>query len=553
MSNRRSVRVPAENRRRVSSVPPSTVISQVKFLTLSDNAHLLDDAISFGAAIEKTEDLSDQITTLNDALRVVVGLSIPLSDSFAGMSDAVALQVGFRLAVADSNALSDSIELGESYLLTLADNETLSDAFSMSELGHYQLTASDSNTLSDSLNRIDIGLQFSDGFTLTDSLTTFGQIFLTITGETINNWDEFMIPIPTGIGYAFERADAMSQDDAIQLFSAGFKTASDSFTLTDAYAQRANGLQTFSDALSQSDAFSMVEGEREVLSDNMGNLANGSVVRGSIWDVAVTGEQLSQSDAVSVALFPTLLTQSLSDSFTLTDACSTARGPSRWNDAISVSTSASTNLTRTLSDTLPSMADAIVAKTPRWKDAVSVVRANFFTTVPQSAADTLTSMADAVSNTRLQILRPISDISVGLWSATSLFQKIDEFTADDSDLILSATNPANDTCEVGLTTTASDPVSSTGHILSYRYAKSASTGRTIDLTVRLIQGTTILATFTHTNIGNTLTTTNQTLTGAQADSITNYGDLRIRFTANVSGSGAGRAANVYWAQFQCPK
>jgi hypothetical protein len=139
-----------------------------------------------------------------------------------------------------------------------------------------------------------------------------------------------------------------------------------------------------------------------------------------------------------------------------------------------------------------------------------------------------------------------------LWSATPLFDKIDESTASDADLIVSATNPVNDTCEVGLNA-ATDPVSSVNHVLSYRYKKSANAGRQIDLVVRLMQGSTIIVSFTHTAIGNTIVQADQTLTGGQADSITNYGDLRIRFVANNVGTGTGRAGQVTWAEFRCPK
>ena len=82
----------------------------------------------------------------------------------------------------------------------------------------------------------------------------------------------------------------------------------------------------------------------------------------------------------------------------------------------------------------------------------------------------------------------------------------------------------------------SDPVSSDNHSLSYRYALDG-TG-TVNLTVELRQGYTdegspgtLIAQWQHNGIGE-IATVNQTLTGEQADSITNYESLFVRFVAD---------------------
>lgn len=664
MKHGRKTKVPPENRR-VTSVPPSAIVSQLKFATVSDNLNqFADDFVhSFGIAVDLTLNVNDSFL-LADSMALATGVSAEVADAFlfldgfagergerVGLNDALSfggdeVSVGKGIAIADSLLLADAIGLLLEYRSALSDTASLSDDLAVG----YGLTSedsiglsdaigvglsqpvNDSFTLSDSLSltvglpislsdtgsqsdsiAIGYGLASADQFVLTDALAAFGQIFLTIQ-DSIYNWDEFLTVIPQGVDFAITRSDALTFADSISLFSAGFKTFtealsqsdafalrgdgliafSDQFTLsdsaspvvdclvsvsdnaanlndaislrgngliiqaesinnlTDAYAARGNGLLSFSEALGQSDAFSKIEGEHKTLSDSAIQPADGTARAISIWDIGVTGEQLSMSDAVTVTKIPTPLSQGLSDSFTLTDACSTKRGPTRWNDTIVVQKNSSTSLTQSLSDSLPAMADAQVNKFIRWRDSISVVKVNAGA-LNLSLSDTNTSMSEAVSTSRTQIGSPVSDVSVGLWSATPLWQKVDEFTASDADLIVSATNPSNDTCEVGLTTTTTDPVSSSNHIVSYRYAKSASGGRTIDLTVRLMQGTTIIATFSHTNIGNTVTQADQTLTGAQADSITNYGDLRLRFIANVSGSGSGRAGQITWAQFRCPK
>lgn len=134
------------------------------------------------------------------------------------------------------------------------------------------------------------------------------------------------------------------------------------------------------------------------------------------------------------------------------------------------------------------------------------------------------------------IARPSSDISIGNWTTntggtTNLYATIDEETPSESDFIQSGQTPSADTIEVQLSS-VSDPASSDGHVVKYRY-KKANTGN-VSLTVRLMQGATEIASWTHSNISSTWTTASQTLSGAQADSITDYSDLRFKFEATGS-------------------
>jgi hypothetical protein len=129
------------------------------------------------------------------------------------------------------------------------------------------------------------------------------------------------------------------------------------------------------------------------------------------------------------------------------------------------------------------------------------------------------------STVTAQYARPTSDVSSGTWTASSgsdLYAMLDETAASDADYI---TTTGASTCEVALNT-LSDPSSSTGHIVRYRI--SASSG---GITVRLRQGTTTIATWTHASAPTSLTTYEQTLTGGEADSITDYSALRLQFEA----------------------
>jgi len=125
-----------------------------------------------------------------------------------------------------------------------------------------------------------------------------------------------------------------------------------------------------------------------------------------------------------------------------------------------------------------------------------------------------------------QVARPSSDVSDGAWTPSSgvdLYGVLDEVVLSDADYI--TTNTTADACVVALGA-LSDPTSSAGHLLRYRLLGDGTSG----ITVELLQGSTTIATWTHDPAPATWTTYSQTLTGTQADSITDYTALRLRFT-----------------------
>lgn len=143
-----------------------------------------------------------------------------------------------------------------------------------------------------------------------------------------------------------------------------------------------------------------------------------------------------------------------------------------------------------------------------------------------------------------QFLRPSTDTTREAWETeaggtTNIFQQIDESVANDADFIRSAVAPTNDVYATKLTA-GEDPLSSTGHTVRWRYNKSASGGAQINLTVELrqgytnegAQGTLIATVATLTNISDTVTAGSYTLSGGEADAITDYSDLYLRYVAN---------------------
>lgn len=126
-----------------------------------------------------------------------------------------------------------------------------------------------------------------------------------------------------------------------------------------------------------------------------------------------------------------------------------------------------------------------------------------------------------------QVARPDSDVSIGGgWAVTpsgTFYTTIDESVADDTDHI--STGNTGQTAKAGLSN-VTDPVSSTGHSITVR-AKGSGAGA--EARVRLDQGGTNIVPYTVVpgTIGTTYADYTLTLTGAQADAITDYNDLQL--------------------------
>jgi len=135
-----------------------------------------------------------------------------------------------------------------------------------------------------------------------------------------------------------------------------------------------------------------------------------------------------------------------------------------------------------------------------------------------------------------QTARPDGDISIGSWTddgggTTNIYQAIDEVTPNDSDFIRSELNPSNSKCEIRLSD-VTDPVSAVRHGVPHRYGKD-SANQTIDMTIRLKQGVTVIASKTHSNIPTGWTQDKFELTTTEINNITDYDDLRLEFEADA--------------------
>jgi Fibronectin type III domain len=135
------------------------------------------------------------------------------------------------------------------------------------------------------------------------------------------------------------------------------------------------------------------------------------------------------------------------------------------------------------------------------------------------------TLADPITTLPAVKVRPQSDITVGPWAkqdagVTDLYATIDEAVVDDGDYI---TTISTGTYECKLQNVV-DPASSSGHVIWYRLQ-----GPTGTVTVSLVQGTTVIATDTPRTPGAGWTTYSYYLSAGEANSITDYSDLRIRF------------------------
>ena len=143
-----------------------------------------------------------------------------------------------------------------------------------------------------------------------------------------------------------------------------------------------------------------------------------------------------------------------------------------------------------------------------------------------------------------QFARPNATTTLGSYTdqaggVTNIHLTIDEVTADDADYIRSPASPINEAYVCSLSS-VTDPVSSTGHIIRMRTSVDLASQESLDFTQQLRQGYvseasqgTLIASQSRTAVTSTTWTTSAyTLTGAEADAITNYASLFFRFNIN---------------------
>ena len=150
-----------------------------------------------------------------------------------------------------------------------------------------------------------------------------------------------------------------------------------------------------------------------------------------------------------------------------------------------------------------------------------------------------------------QYARPDSDVSNdGSWEASAgsdLYALIDESSTDDSDYVQVGGQPYDAIFVVTLSD-VTDPSSAADHKVYYRASYDGGFG---SLTVVLLETTTARATSVNEDISDSITQYEFTLTSGEANSITNYNNLRLSFSW-LDETESGVVGRVTQAWFQCP-
>ncbi len=161
-------------------------------------------------------------------------------------------------------------------------------------------------------------------------------------------------------------------------------------------------------------------------------------------------------------------------------------------------------------------------------------------TIPLSATALASALAaGALTTASNRYARPDADLIAGGWAASSgsdLYAMLDEEAADDGDYIWIN---GFGYCDIRLSDVA-DPVTSTGHAVVFRAWAPGGAG---NLITTLYQSSTVIA--TRSFIGTLPATAADYvigLTPTEANSITDYTDLRLRF---FTSSGETRVSHAY--------
>lgn len=132
----------------------------------------------------------------------------------------------------------------------------------------------------------------------------------------------------------------------------------------------------------------------------------------------------------------------------------------------------------------------------------------------------------------LQFSFPDQDASAGNWTETPLFEKVDESPHNDNDFISSPVNPNNEVSQLRLQS-INTPDNRLNHRLRYRFKKSGTPSITLNFTVGLYDGDTLIAEQTHSDVSRDWIYGILSLSEAQANNITSYSNLRVRLTADT--------------------
>lgn len=148
-----------------------------------------------------------------------------------------------------------------------------------------------------------------------------------------------------------------------------------------------------------------------------------------------------------------------------------------------------------------------------------------------------------------QYVRPTGDQATGAWTSTPLWSKVDEGAPGDGTSVTSDDNTTPDNADLQCNS-VTDPAAATGHVLRAKWNKSATGGHTINAVLELWEGLpgsgTLRASLSVSDIGATPQTDTYTLSSAEANAISDYGNLYLRLSrqGDTGGSPSTRRSLV---------
>lgn len=148
-----------------------------------------------------------------------------------------------------------------------------------------------------------------------------------------------------------------------------------------------------------------------------------------------------------------------------------------------------------------------------------------------------------------------------LSTGATAFGVIDEVTSDDTDYFESTARTFGNIVAVGLGDPDTTPTNDRNHFITFRCGKDVA-GERMSLNVQLRQAYasetsqgTLIASTTVDDVPNTPTTYRYRLATTEAEDITNYNNLQLRFRITRAPDGSSNTATtvrVYWAEVELP-
>lgn len=152
-----------------------------------------------------------------------------------------------------------------------------------------------------------------------------------------------------------------------------------------------------------------------------------------------------------------------------------------------------------------------------------------------------------------QFLRPVSDVSAGLWTTAPIWDKLDEAVASDADFVTSNNNTSPDAFEVALSPPSGTPAAGTV-TLRVRRSKSATGGHALQERIELYQGSTLINVVAQATPDSTAWAV-VTLNIGNRGAITDWSDLRVRVSREGATGGSGgtrRSLRVSHIELETP-